>query len=260
MVEDHDDGEVLSVEDLFKQLAKGKNYVTPSDMAEWDFISDQMVDGNMDFYFLEEAFRQLGVKRYKINEANFPLLIEFIADACGVEEENVDVNAIQMNVDVDASSKSKIIERVSYNADDNVQVLFDDFNDQDESSSSSPSSSSSFNGALELEETITSSNSLDYVIDDVEEDDSTSQEADYFDMDTELSFEDASQGQRMITYPMLLEWEVIQTLLSSNAMTIAQLDSIIENSGVVLTKKDGETTCTITKYDFEEFLDQLLRN
>ena len=268
MVEDDDDdGEVLSVEDLFTQLANGKNHVTPSDMAEWDFISDQMVDGNMDFYFLEEAFRQMGAKRYKVNEANFPLLIEFIADACGVEEENVDINAIQIGIQGDADiislSESKTVERIPYNADNNVQVLFDDFNDQDESSVSSTTTRitpSTFNSALELDETVISSDTSDYVIDDVNNDDPITTEEDYFDMDTELSFEDASQGQQTITYPMLLEWEVINTLLSSNAMTTDQLDSIIEKAGVVLSKTNGETTCTITKYDFEEFLDQLLSN
>ena len=80
-VDDLDDLEFeqITVEDAFKKLADGKNFVTLDPLLSWDIVSELLEDGIIDAPKVKDLFNQAGAKKGKLSFEGFEQFIDLLS-------------------------------------------------------------------------------------------------------------------------------------------------------------------------------------
>jgi predicted RNA-binding protein with RPS1 domain len=194
--------EDFSVDDLFIQLAKGKDFVNFNDLKRWGFLESLLESDELDENDLNLMFKEAGGSNRKLTESQFSEFIEILAQKIDDEEENIETSS-----PISDSNSNEILmsNKNSVNYLDSEQYLeakrkaFEEY-ELDESE-------------FDLNEEINQID-LDEVQNEDEDEDLIVEEVD--EEVVKESFYELTENSKLLSLSKALSWEPIIELISNN--------------------------------------------
>ena len=216
--DDEEDDEALLLS-VWENLANGKKKVSLKDLLGWDLVLELMGEGLLTESILEDKVIQSGGDKKGVDVAAFDKLIDLLVD---------------MYKEVEGSDLDDEEEEVSVVKDKARKRLEANMHDPDV---------------------------RDFVIEDGEDDDEemevlegSSEDGEIFEIDTEIVFEEVSQGKNHVTLQDIRNWDLMKQMRDGGLMNDEGLFEVLRNSGIDVDKGDK---LKIDIMAFEGFLDQL---
>ena len=84
---DDEEGEEISVDELFEELSNGRPFITVSDIMKWDYLTELVVEGEVDRDTVMELFKEAGAKGGKLSSVDeLDDFIELLTEQLGLVE------------------------------------------------------------------------------------------------------------------------------------------------------------------------------
>lgn len=248
----------ISSEELFKDLSRGKSYISMNDLKQWDYVSQAMIDGDISEKDLITLFREAGGIGHsgKLDEEQFDIFLDLFADFLDLDSQD--------NILIDDSADDDT------DADDLAEILLDETKDLKSISSNQESSSQNIdddvdNDLMSVSGGISGPDKR-LSFSDLQNDDESSSsnplpERKYNVQLSESMFKSISGKKGYILLEDVFQWDIAKALLDAKLKTEADIenyfkDALQKNSQPVkLTKsKQSLSKAKLDKQGFESLL------